>query len=116
MRRQGKGTFVATHAEQTTQYRFLRLLSRRRRPGERHERQFIDCRRLRAPADVACARPAAGDAGPPDPRVLSLRGAPVVFDEIWLPAAPFKGLTAEKLSGYTGPMYGLFEIRSSACA
>ena len=42
-------------------------------------------------------------------RVLSLRGAPVVFDEIWLPAAPFKGLTAEKLSGYRGPMYGLFE-------
>src|SRR5262249_48395134 len=24
-RRQGKGTFVATHAEQTTRYRFLRL-------------------------------------------------------------------------------------------
>ena len=34
---------------------------------------------------------------------------PILFDEIWLPAAPFKGLTAEKLSGYRGPMYGLFE-------
>ena len=30
VRRQGKGTFVATHAEQTTQYRFLRLARRRR--------------------------------------------------------------------------------------
>jgi GntR family transcriptional regulator len=27
VRRQGKGTFVATHAEQATQYRFLRLVS-----------------------------------------------------------------------------------------
>ena len=34
---------------------------------------------------------------------------PVVLDEIWLPAGPFKGLTAERLSQYAGPMYGLFE-------
>jgi GntR family transcriptional regulator len=50
-----------------------------------------------------------GDAAIQIKRVLSLRGVPVVFDEIWLPAAPFKGLTAERLSGYRGPMYGLFE-------
>ena len=36
-------------------------------------------------------------------------GRPVVLDEIWLPAAPFKGLTAERLAQYAGPMYGLFE-------
>jgi GntR family transcriptional regulator len=42
-------------------------------------------------------------------RVLSFRGAPVVLDDIWLPAAPFKGLTAERLGGYRGPMYQLFE-------
>jgi GntR family transcriptional regulator len=43
-------------------------------------------------------------------RRLLLRGEqPVVLDEIWLPAAPFKGLTAERLSGYRGPMYGYFE-------
>jgi len=41
--------------------------------------------------------------------VLSFRGVPVVLDDIWLPAPLFKGLTAEKLSGYRGPMYGLFE-------
>jgi GntR family transcriptional regulator len=33
----------------------------------------------------------------------------VVLDEIWLPAQLFKGLTAERLSDYEGPMYGLFE-------
>ncbi|MFT3665057.1 GntR family transcriptional regulator [Piscinibacter sp.] len=110
VRRQGKGTFVATHAEQTTQYRFLRLHSDDGEAGGGTQRQFIDCRRLRAPADVARVLGLrSGDAAIQVKRVLSLRGAPVVFDEIWLPAAPFKGLSAEKLSGYRGPMYGLFE-------
>ena len=34
---------------------------------------------------------------------------PVVLDEILLPGALFKGLTAEKLSAWKGPMYRLFE-------
>ncbi len=109
VRRQGKGTFVATHGEQQTQFRFLRL-----QPddgvSEGTTRRFIDCRRLRAPADVARALGLrSGDAAIQIKRVLSLRDAPVVFDEIWLPAGPFKGLTAERLSDYRGPMYQLFE-------
>jgi len=110
VRRQGKGTFVATHAEQTTQYRFLRLQPDDGVTDGGTQRRFIDCRRLRAPADVARSLGLrSGDAAIQIKRVLSLRGAPVVFDEIWLPAAPFKGLTAEKLGSYRGPMYGLFE-------
>jgi len=34
---------------------------------------------------------------------------PTVLDEIWLPGAPFRGLTAERLNAYTGPLYGLLE-------
>jgi len=113
VRRQGKGTFVTTHAEQTTQFRFLRLQPDDAAAGAQAggtQRRFIDCRRLRAPADVARALGLrSGDAAIQVKRVLSLRDAPVVFDEIWLPAAPFRGLTAERLSGYRGPMYGLFE-------
>ena len=110
VRRQGKGTFVATHAEQTTQYRFLRLQPDDGVTDGGTQRRFIDCRRLRAPAEVARALGLrSGDAAIQIKRVLSLRGVPVVFDEIWLPAAPFKGLTAEKLGSYRGPMYGLFE-------
>jgi GntR family transcriptional regulator len=113
VRRQGKGTFVATHAEQTTQFRFLRLQPDEAAPegtARAMHRRFIDCRRLRAPAEVARAlRLRSGDAAIQIKRVLSLRDAPVVFDEIWLPAPLFKGLTAERLSGYRGPMYGLFE-------
>jgi GntR family transcriptional regulator len=34
---------------------------------------------------------------------------PAILEEIWLPGALFRGLTAERLVEYKGPMYGLFE-------
>lgn len=109
VRRQGKGTFVATHAEQQHQYRFLRLMPDGDDAG-RLQRRFIGCRRLRAPADVArLLALKAGSAVVNVRRVLSSKGAPVVFDDIWLPGGLFKGLTAERLFDYRGPMYGLFE-------
>src|SRR5436190_6163274 len=54
LRRQGKGTFVATHAEQKVQYRFLRLAPDDGDPVGA-QRRVIDCRRLRAPSDIARA-------------------------------------------------------------
>lgn len=109
VRRQGKGTFVATHAEEKVQYRFLRLAAD---DGDTvgAQRRFIDCRRLRAPAEIARALGLkAGDPVLQVRRVLSFRDVPVVLDDIWLPGAKFKGLTAERLGDYRGPMYGLFE-------
>jgi GntR family transcriptional regulator len=109
VRRQGKGTFVATHAEEHTQFRFLRLAPDDG-ADEPASRRFIDCRRVRAPADVARALELrAGDAAVLVRRLLSFRGRPVVLDDIWLPGALFKGLTAERLASYRGPMYRLFE-------
>jgi GntR family transcriptional regulator len=109
VRRQGKGTFVATHAEEKVQYRFLRLAPDDGEPVGA-QRRFIDCRRLRAPSDIARALELkAGDTVVQVRRVLSFRGVPVVLDDIWLPGQQFKGLTAERLSEYRGPMYGLFE-------
>jgi len=109
VRRQGKGTFVATHAEQKVQFRFLRLAADDGEPAEA-QRRFIDCRRLRAPSDIARAlNLKSGDTVVQVRRVLSFRASPVVLDDIWLPGQLFKGLTAEKLSEYRGPMYGLFE-------
>ena len=73
-------------------------------------RRFIDCRRLRAPADVAkWLELKTGDAAIMIRRLLLIGGSPVVLDEIWLPGTLFRGLTAEKLADYKGPMYGLFE-------
>ena len=112
VRRQGKGTFVATHAEQQVQYRFLRLLpdtgdASSEGPRQRH---FIECKRLRAPADIARALGLrSGDAVLHVRRVLSFQQVPTILEDLWLPAAPFKGLTAERLDSYRGPMYALFE-------
>ena len=109
VRRQGKGTFVATHAEQQIAYRFLRLMP----DGGGAlgmERRLLDCRRTRAPADVARALAGkSGDAVVQLRRLLVAGAKPVVLDEIWLPGKLFKGLTAERLADYKGPMYGMFE-------
>ncbi len=109
VRRQGKGTFVATHHEPRAQFRFLRVVPDDRAPTPATS-SYLDCKRTRASGDIArhlAVRPS-------DPvvylrRLLSFEGAPVVLDEIWLPGNLFKKLTAERLAEYTGPLYGLFE-------
>ena len=109
VRRQGKGTFVATHAEEQIQYRFLRLAPDDDKPRGM-ERHFIDCKRMRAPAPIARALDLKGAEGAIlVRRTLAQDDRPVVLDEIWLPAGMFKGLTAERLTDYIGPMYRLFE-------
>jgi GntR family transcriptional regulator len=109
VRRQGKGTFVATHAEQQIQYRFLRLMPDDAGPRDM-ERRLLDCRRTRAPADVArMLALRSGDAVVQLRRLLLAATRPVVLDEIWLPGHLFEGLTAERLADYKGPMYGMFE-------
>jgi GntR family transcriptional regulator len=71
---------------------------------------LIDCKRHRAPAEVAKAlKMRVSESVIRVRRLLSFRGKPVVLDEIWLPAQLFKGLTADRLAEYRGPMYGLFE-------
>jgi GntR family transcriptional regulator len=112
LRRQGKGTFVATHAEQQVQFRFLKLVPDSGTRGSEGpaQRDIIECRRARASADVARALALrSGDTVLQIRRVLSFGGTPIILEDIWLPAAPFKGLTAERLSNYQGPMYALFE-------
>ena len=109
VRRQGKGTFVATHAEERTQYRFLRLKPDDGGEG-RLQRRLLECRRMRAPAEVARALDLApGEAAVQIRRLLLSAGQGVVLDEIWLAGGLFKGLTADKLGGWRGPMYGLLE-------
>jgi len=42
-------------------------------------------------------------------RLLAFDGHPTILDDIWLPGAVFRNLTAELLARYRGPMYSLFE-------
>ena len=112
VRRQGKGTFVSTHVEQHVQYRFLKLHPDQ---GDLNsegpaQRTIVDCKRLRATAEVAKALALrTGDPVLQLRRILSFSGRPTILEDIWLPGGPFKGLTAERLTQYHGPMYALFE-------
>ncbi len=109
VRRQGKGTFVATHHEAKAQFRFLRLRSDDGLSVASKSR-FIDCKKLRATSEVAKGLGLrAGDACFVIRRILEFSEQPKVLDEIWLPMAQFKGLTAERVESFAGPLYGLFE-------
>lgn len=112
-RRQGKGTFVATHAERQVQYRFLKLQpddgdARDEAPAQR---TIMECRRVRASAEVARALALrTGDAVMQVRRILSFSGVPTILEDIWLPGQAFKGLTAEQMASYQGPTYAMFEL------
>src|SRR5947208_5535853 len=98
VRRQGKGTFVATHTEErASHFRFLRI---RRNDGrdEYPASRLIDVRRGKATAEAA--RPLALRTGDPVialKRVLDYGGEPAVLDEIVIPAQLVKGLTRAKV-------------------
>ncbi|PLP99033.1 GntR family transcriptional regulator [Cupriavidus pauculus] len=108
-RRQGKGTFVTTHHEDVVKFRFLRLVPDE---GEPHygASRVLECKRLRAPAEIARLLDIrTGDSVVQIRRVLTFSNEATVLDEIWLLGTNFKGLTAEKLNEWKGPMYALFE-------
>lgn len=109
VRRQGKGTFVASHNEARAHFRFLKLMPDEgvpHQPG--HE--YLEVKRIRAAAEVARLLDLkSGDAIVYIKRLMTFDGAPTILEELWLPGQLFKGLTAERLAEYKGPMYGLFE-------
>ena len=109
LRRQGKGTFVATHDEARAQFRFLRLM-----PDEGEQEwpasRLLDCRRGRASAEIArLLELRAGDGLVIIRRVLSLADEPTVFEQIYLPGTLFRNLSAAIFNEYKGSMYKLFE-------
>jgi GntR family transcriptional regulator len=122
MRRQGRGTFVSTHAEPQTQFRFIKLVpdtvlsGATCKPPEANttQRQILFFKPLQAPKRIAAQlqiktlmqvfqiR-----------RVLTLDQKPTVLEDIWLPAATFKGMSLELLCSAQGSMYELFESKFS---
>ena len=111
-RRQGKGTFVATHTEEKSSlFRFLHI----RRDDGRDEypaSRLIDVRRGRASVEAArLLNLRAGDPVIVLRRVLEFSGEPAVLDDITLPGALFKGLTKARADAYQGSMYGFFETQ-----
>ncbi|ETD72248.1 GntR family transcriptional regulator [Pelistega indica] len=110
LRRQGKGTFVATHHEPSVRYRFLRLSADGQVEVKRTHSTILSCERLSpteeqqkifelsSSDEVVCIK-----------RVMNFSNRPTVYEEIYLPAVLFKGLTFDLLTHEKMPLYGLFE-------
>lgn len=109
IRRQGKGTFVASHSQERASTRFLRiarddgvaeyptskLLSVTRERAPEASASLLD---LRTGASIFCIK-----------RLLSFEGVPRILDEIHVPAAAFKGLDDAMIRNYPGSLYSFFE-------
>lgn len=109
VRRQGKGTFVSTHDDPRSFYRFLRLLPDDGVAVSSVSAPFY-CQVVEASAAVASVlglKP--GEKVIHVKRVLRFAGQPVVFDQIYLLADAFAGLNLELLSEGGRSLYSLFE-------
>jgi GntR family transcriptional regulator len=109
VRRQGKGTFVATHQEDNWQYRFLRLEPD---SGKKFhlKNQFLACEIAKPDPHInQLLKLKANDPILRIDRVQNFADKPIVFEEIWLPEAGFKGLSLEALVAWPGPMYAFYE-------
>ena len=109
VRRQGKGTFVASHDDPISFYRFLRLV-----PDDGSRVQSVSvplsCAMCEASAEVAVAL----GLQPGEPvvcveRLLHFDGRPVVYDQIYLIGELFPDLTLERLRAGERSLYSLFE-------
>jgi GntR family transcriptional regulator len=111
VRRQGKGTFVATHGNPGVRFRFLRLAPDSG-ASSTPERQLLDFKRLRAPSEVAkLLQLRSGDGVVMLKRLLVFGGDPLILEETWLPGSLFRGLTAAAIREHRGALYNLFETQ-----
>ena len=110
VRRQGRGTFVATHNSERFVFQFFHVEGR---DGTRALPvvELLAFERIRA--DDEAAEALAVRPGEPLLRIenrLSLQGRPVVFDTLHLPASLFKGLTEKRFRERPGTIYQLYQF------
>lgn len=111
VRRQGKGTYVASHNDPRALFRFLRLVPL---DGDLSHPVSVPLDCWRAKAGQEASRMLEIELGAPIiivRRLLKFALKPVVIDEIYLSGETFQGLTAEVLQGWSGSLYSLFETR-----
>ena len=110
VRQQGRGTFVASHAEERSQFPFLRITPD---DGELKEltAELLDLKRVR---DAASARLLGLNAGSSVfllTRILKLNDTPVCYEEVRLPPPRLKGLTAAVVRQHECMLYSMYETR-----
>lgn len=111
VRKQGKGTYVASHNDPRAMFRFLRLVPM---DGNLSHPQSVPLDCWRAKAGQEASRMLGIEPGAPIiiiRRLLRFGAKPVVIDEIYLPGDLFQGLNLEVLQDWNGSLYSLFETR-----
>ncbi|MDR3054415.1 MAG: GntR family transcriptional regulator [Zoogloeaceae bacterium] len=111
VRRQGKGTFVESHNDPRSNYRFLHL---RPDDGKARQKRSIPLSCKLQPADrvtAAALRLAPGESVLALERLLSFDDEVVVFDQMFLRADIFGELTLDVLQQEDRSLYSLFERR-----
>jgi len=109
IRRQGKGTYVATHEAEVIKRRFLRLTAV---DGKKEllQSELISCVRSKADASIATLLNIKTNAATIEiKRLLTFSGRPLIYDYIIVPAASFKGLYGTKVIERNGSMYSMYE-------
>ena len=109
VRRQGRGTFVATHQEPVNRFRFLRM---QKNDGEAFDTysRVLSVKMVVPPAEVReRLQMKPNQQATVISRLLSFGDEPAVFEYIWLPKEIFPDVTMDKLVNYKGGLYGWFE-------
>lgn len=111
IRRQGKGTFVATHDGSRQLFHFFHIVSRDGRRSNPSVRTLAFRRERARPDEAAALGIAPHDKVVRIRNVLSLEGRPAIVDDITLPAQLFPGLTEKIFLGRDNTIYHLYQSR-----
>ncbi len=109
VRRQGKGTYVASHDDMHSKLRFLRLTAA---TGEKEmlDNRLLSCERRKADAEFSrLTGLKSGAAIIAIQRLLTFSGRPVILDDIILEARHFRGLNASRIEAHNGSLYSMYE-------
>jgi len=109
VRQQGKGTFVASHSEERSQFPYLRM-SPDRGALDSLAATLIDFRKVKL--DSVSAKKldlASGASAFLLTRVLAVSGKCAVYEEVRLPAILFKGLTVGTIEHHHCMLYSMYE-------
>lgn len=109
IRRQGKGTFVASHDEEGSQLRFLRLTSTQNNK-ENLDNHLVSFTKEKATNKIAKSLGInIGTTVVSIKRVLTFNQKPLILDFIKVPASSFRKLTSEMIVEKKGAMYRMYE-------
>ncbi len=109
IRRQGRGTFVATHTADRFLFQFFHV---ERSDGLREAPQveLLAFERVRIDEEAAAALALrSGEPGIQIENRLSLQGRPVMYDRIVVPAGLFRGLTEARFARRPSTIYHLYQ-------